>query len=239
MPATDPDAPLTRATQALWGLSDTGRRGPKPAMSVQSIAAEGVALADAEGLAAVTMGAVAKRLGFTTMSLYRYVESREDLLGAMMDAAVGPPPGLNRRLGWRRQVEAWARAWAVQLVAHPWILDVRLAAPPVTPNLLGWTDAGFACLSRSGLPTAQVAAAVLTVDGYVRSSVSFHQQYAGNPEADLWAARLRQVVDPEELPALAAVLESGTLEDDPGEAFPGAEFDFGLGLILDGIEAAQ
>ena len=71
---------LPRVLQLLWGLDAPGRRGPKPALSLHQIGAAAVRIADAEGLGAVSMSRVAGELGYTTMSLYRYVESKDDLL---------------------------------------------------------------------------------------------------------------------------------------------------------------
>lgn len=231
---TEADTQLSRAVRELWGMATGVRRGPKPAMSVRSIAAAGVALADADGIDAVTMAAVAKRLGFTTMSLYRYVESRQDLLAVMADEAFGPPPSLTRRRGWRGQVEEWARADARQLLAHPWIFDVRPGTPPVTPNLLAWMEVGFAAIAGSGLPLPQAASSLLTVDGYVRSNVQLARQFADGGTG-LWVSQLRLVLDPERLPTISAVMESGAFEDG-GDDVTGDEFEFGLGLLLDGVE---
>src|ERR1700712_2930367 len=95
---------LPRAVRALWGLDDpAGRRGPKRSLSVQAIGAAAVEIADAHGLAAVSMASVAQRLGTTAMSLYRYVSSRQELEVVMVDLALGPPPGLHRRRSWRHE----------------------------------------------------------------------------------------------------------------------------------------
>jgi AcrR family transcriptional regulator len=226
---------LSRAMRELWGLTEEGRRGPKPAMSVHAIAAAAVGLADAEGLDAATMAAVAQRLGFSTMSLYRYVESRQDLLLAMVDEALGPAPDLNRRRGWRGQVEEWARAEAGQLFAHAWVLDVRAPSPPIGPNTLAWMELGFAALMKSGLGPDKAASSLLIVDGYVRSHVQLALQYAAPGATDTWPAQLRTVIDPDRFPAVHSVLVSGAF-DDGGETFPSDEFEFGLTLLLDGIE---
>jgi len=228
---------LSRAMLELWGLAEDGRRGPKPTMSVRRIAAAGVELADAEGLAAVTMSAVAKSLGFTAMSLYRYVESRDDLIAAMVDEAMGPPPEPQPRRAWRRRLEDWAHAEAARLHAHPWVIDVRTPTPPVGPNMVGWTESGFACLAGSGLPPQVTASALLTIDGIVRSSVQLARQYGG-PEAETWADQLRVVTTEASHPAMTAVLVSGAFEDaseDTGE-FGNDELDFAIGLVLDGLE---
>jgi AcrR family transcriptional regulator len=205
-------------------------------MSVRTIAATGVTIADSTGLGSVTMAAVAKALGFTTMSLYRYVESRFDLLSVMVDEALGPPPEPNLRRGWRGQVEDWARANATQLFAHPWVLDVRPGTPPVGPNLLAWMEAGFQSLAKAGLRPEQDASALLIVDGYVRSSVLLALQYADVEATSTWADQLRVVLDPERMPAINAVLATGAFEDGVETQFPSEEFGFGLGLLLDGIE---
>jgi AcrR family transcriptional regulator len=229
-------AGLSRAMRELWGLADARRRGPKPAMSVREIAAAGVALADAEGLDAVTMAAVAKRLGFTTMSLYRYVESRQDLLLAMVDEALGPPPEPHRRRGWRAQVEDWAHAEAARMFLHPWVLDVRLGSPPIGPHVLAWMETGFAAVARSGLDPARASESLLIVDGYVRSSVQLVQQYAAPDATESWVAQLRTVLDPDRFPTAYSVLVSGAFEDGSTEGDPSPQFEFGLKLLLDGIE---
>jgi AcrR family transcriptional regulator len=224
---------VPRALRALWGEDLAVRRGPKPTLSVLAIAEAAIAIADAEGLGAVSMAAVAKRLGFTTMSLYRYVDSKADLQMAMVDEAVGAPPEINKRLGWRNQLTAWAVAESARLAAHPWVLDVRLGSPPLGPHTLAWMDLGLEILGRAGLRPERAASTLLFVDGYVRQHILLGVQYADGGAG--WADRLRQVLPPDALPALANALESGVFDDDPSE-FPADEFHFGLGLILDGVE---
>jgi AcrR family transcriptional regulator len=235
------DLAAPRAVRALWGhLDEPPRRGPKPAMSVPEIARAGIAIADSDGLPAVSMAAVAKRLGFTTMSLYRYVDSRDELLLVMVDVAYGPVPDISRRSGWRRQIEDWARAEAASLVAHPWALDVRPGTPPLAPNTLAWMDRGLAALERSALNGQQAASSLLLVDGFVRNHVGMALQFADVEGTRRWSDQVRAVFDRQGLPSLAAALDAGVFDDEdddsPGQ-FPGDEFEFGLGLVLDGIDA--
>jgi AcrR family transcriptional regulator len=224
---------VPRAVRALWGAETGARRGPKPSLSVRGIAAAGVAIADAEGLEAASMAAVAKRLGFTTMSLYRYVDSRADLQMAMVDEAIGALPEINRRLGWRNQLAAWAEAEAGRLGVHPWVLEVRLGSPPLGPQTLAWMDLGLQILDRAGLEPQRAASALLFVDGYVRQQIALGLQYADGGSG--WADRLREVMPPDTLPALTRALHAGVFDDDPSD-FPADEFRFGLDLILDGVE---
>jgi AcrR family transcriptional regulator len=229
---------LPHAVRALWGLDDAaGRRGPKRSLSVQAIGAAAVEIADADGLAAVSMASVAQRLGTTAMSLYRYVGSRQELEVVMVDLALGAAPTLNHRRSWRHELEDWARADARHLAAHPWVLDVRPGSPQVTPNLLAWTDAGMQIMLRSGLAEQPAASALLLVDGFARQHVLMALQFADLEASAGWADQLRELVDPAAMPGLSQVLAAGAFDNgEPGD-FPGDEFEFGLALVLDGIEA--
>lgn len=86
----------TRTVELLWGLREpwTGG-GPKPTLSIEQIARTAVDIADAEGFDAVTMQRVAGQLDYTKMALYRYVASKNELIAAMIEAAVGDPPDLT------------------------------------------------------------------------------------------------------------------------------------------------
>jgi AcrR family transcriptional regulator len=167
------------------------------------------------------------------MSLYRYVDSKADLQMAMVDEAIGTPPDINRRLGWRNQLTAWAEAEAGRLGVHPWVLEVRLDSPPLGPQTLAWMDLGLQILDRAGLEPQRAASTLLFVDGYVRQQIALGLQYADGGAG--WADRLRQVMPPGSLPALARALGAGVFDDDPSD-FPADEFGFGLDLILDGVE---
>ena len=90
---TDEELPaLPRGIALAWGVAANPQRGPKREMSVERIVDAAVELADAEGIGAVSMAAVAAKLGFTPMSLYRYVSAKDDLLLLMQEQATGLPP---------------------------------------------------------------------------------------------------------------------------------------------------
>jgi AcrR family transcriptional regulator len=99
--------PAPTAVELLWGTQQRGRRGPKPALSLERIVAEAIALADAEGLANLSMQRLAERLGFTKMSLYRYVPGRAELIFERYSAhpwaielTTGQRPIGPNELGW-------------------------------------------------------------------------------------------------------------------------------------------
>ena len=83
---------LPRAVALAWGVAANPQRGPKREMSIERIVDAAIEIADAGGLAAVSMASVASALGYTPMSLYRYVTSKDDLLVLMQETGVGVPP---------------------------------------------------------------------------------------------------------------------------------------------------
>lgn len=236
---------LPRVLELLWGRDQSGRRGPKPGLTIRDIGAAGVRIADAEGLAAVSMSKVAADLGFTTMSLYRYVASKDDLLTVMLDEGFGVPeleemPGA----GWRDRMTAWARAAHATLLRHPWILQIPLFEPPLSPHQMAWMEAGLQALAETGLTHQERLSSMLLVDVYVRGMTQLTAyMHAANAETgrteqeadQLYARRLALVLDPDRFPAVAAALRAGSLSDESDFAVD--EFRFGLETVLDGIAA--
>ncbi|MEO3778667.1 TetR/AcrR family transcriptional regulator [Micromonospora sp. B11E3] len=246
MEPTDDDTAtaLPLAIEVAWGLRGRAAKGPRPGLTVAGIVDAAVRVADAEGLAAVSMGRVARELGAATMALYRYVGAKDELLTLMVDAAYGAPPRVAEPGGyWRDGLAGWARAERAALHRHPWILQVPISGPPVTPHALAWMEQGLRCLAGTGLTEAEKMSVILLVTGYVRNEALLGVQIA---EAARAAGRepgqimpdyrrlLTRLTDPDRFPALHAVIAAGVLDrdDDPDD-----EFDFGLDRVLDGVAA--
>src|ERR1700748_1555159 len=113
--------PLPPVIELLWGRRERGKRGPRPGLSADAIVDAAVRIADAEGLEAITMARVAAKLGFTTMSLYRYVASKDELLQLMWNgSALGAEDLVIEGDGWREQLRAWSLVQWEMLERHPW-----------------------------------------------------------------------------------------------------------------------
>jgi AcrR family transcriptional regulator len=233
---------LPRYLQLLWGREPEGRRGPKPGRTIEEIGSAAVDIADRDGLDRVSMKSVAEALGLTTMSLYRYVDSKEELESVMLDLAYGPPdfehsPGS----GWRERLAAWARELAARRLAHPWSTDLRLATPPLTPNAIAWMEAGLAALAETPLTYQQRLSAMLAVDGWGQNHVrqSLQMGLLGQIDPDspqgAYLQHVGELTQQERFPNLAAAAPEALQDED--EDFFTEEFDYGLGLLLDGIEA--
>lgn len=233
--------PLPRYLQLLWGREPEGRRGPKPGRSIEEIGAAANAIADRQGLGAVSMKCVAEAVGFTTMSLYRYVDSKEELQAVMLDVAYGPPALDFSGLDWRARISLWVKQIADQRLAHPWTVELTQVAPPLTPNALAWMEAGLEAFADTPLSSQQRLSAMLAIDVWSQNHVRQSNQMGlvGQPEPDSPQANyltiMGQLIDPEHFPNLSGAAPEAL--DDEDEDFYAEEFDRGLRLFLDGIDA--
>src|SRR5690606_21911284 len=171
---TEPeDVPLPRGVALAWGVAAHPQRGPKRELSIERIVEAAIEIADADGLGAVSMTAVASRLGFTTMSLYRYVTNKDELLMVMGDTALGLPPlSLSEAGDWRARLAAYHREVLAVYEAHPWLLDLPIAGVPGTPGNAAWFDAGLGTLADTPLSWLERTAVLLLVMGQVRWTAS-------------------------------------------------------------------
>src|SRR3954449_6252231 len=125
-------------------------------LNVDLVVEAAVALADEQGLAAVTMARVAERCGFTTMSLYRHVSGKDELVTRMLDSALGVAPALAIP-DWRTGLEGWARALLAVIQCHPWGIDVPITGMLGTEAQLSWLDRGLETLAGTPLAEADTA----------------------------------------------------------------------------------
>jgi AcrR family transcriptional regulator len=246
MPTRDSKSPdLERSLTLLWAGRARGRRGPRPQLTPERIADAAIRIADAEGIEALSMQRIATDLGFSTMSLYNHVPSKDLLLEVMVDVAAGKPPELDTAAGFRDEVRQWVGALWSGFRTRPWILRVPLDHTPIGPNQLAWLDRLLQPLLKAGLPAGEARAAALHLTAVVRGTAQIsidvsdaHKTGAGRPrtEAELVQA-LAELLDPDDYPALSAVHAAETPMDVTfGETLP-AELSFGVDRFLDGIEA--
>lgn len=220
------------SVELLWGHRGQPTRGPRPALTLASIADAAIQVADADGMDAVSMQRVAGTLDVTKMALYRYVSSKAELVAVMTETAVGEPPDLSTiPADWRPKLQKWAELLRVTWQEHPWIPAVTLGDRLMGPRETGWTEAAVATLAGTGLSGTERMDAVFLLSGHVRNT----QSAAGTQP---WTAdrRLSPLLtdlvrrDKERFPALvAATEESGTGSSDNG-------WSFGLARILDGLQ---
>ncbi|MBB4683550.1 TetR/AcrR family transcriptional regulator [Amycolatopsis jiangsuensis] len=233
-----------RTVELLWGVPGPARRGPKPRLTVAEVVAAGIRLADAEGLAAVTMRHVADALGVAPMSLYTYVPGREELVELMLDQAHGEL-GTEVPEGWRTGLTAVAEDLWRLYHRHPWLLEIPGGRPTLGPHGFAKYERELAALDELRLDDVQLDAVVSLVNGLVagaaRGSLEAARTARRSGMTDLqWWERCAPVLatipaaDPARFPRASRV---GTAA---GQAYGGStdpehHFRFGLARILDGI----
>jgi AcrR family transcriptional regulator len=239
-----PEPELPRAVALAWGVAANPQRGPKRELSIERIVEVAVGLADGGGIGAVSMSAVAGELGVTSMALYRYVTSKDDLLVLMQEEGIGVPPESIRDeipAGWREGIEAWAREMSQIYVRHPWLLDIPIEGTPTTPNNLAWLEVALEALASVPLDDDHKVSAILAIiaqarwEGHIIRSYVEAAAARGESADDMErgiVSMLEMLVTESDLPNVYAALHAGVFSPES----EGDPFAVGRRLVLDGID---
>src|SRR3954463_14080508 len=203
-------------------------------MNRERVLRAAVALADEAGIEALTMRTLGRALGVEAMSLYNHVPGKEALLDGMVDAVfaeIDLPAGGD----WKKSLRQRAISMRAALARHRWAVGLMESRTNPGATNLRQHDAVIGCLLAAGFSMELTAHAFAAVDSYV---YGFALQEKGlpfdTPEQTVEMARAMLEHFPvDELPHLAAFTREHVMR--PGYDF-GAEFEFGLDLVLDGLE---
>lgn len=233
----------------LWRDPDqapaaAGRRGPKPRVSVDEVVTSAIGLADAVGLGAVSMRALAARLGLGPMSLYTYVPTRDVLLALMVDRVAADTPVPAAASTVLESLDAMTRALRREYLAHPWLLEVSQWRQVLGPHRLQRYESQLQIIESvpmSDLARDHVISALTAfVIGNARESVGARTAAeSGLTDEDWWAVvgpALTSVMPPGGFPLAGRVGSAvGQHYRAPGD--PDDGFDFGLARLLDGLRS--
>lgn len=235
-----------RSINLLWGSAEPGRRGPKPRYSVTQVVDAAIAVADAEGLQAISVRRIALELGVSPMSIYTYVPSKAELVGLMFDMVLGetshPPPPED----WREALTniAYDR-WRLS-ERHPWMMDLALHRPPLGPNLLARQEAALRILDATGLDELTKDMVIDVLHSFLVGALlqareaREAERLSGLTDAQWFAMAepaLSARLDPAKFPNVLRLRDAWLTADKGIFADPMARFRFGLKVVLDGIEA--
>ncbi|SEF34070.1 regulatory protein, tetR family [Amycolatopsis pretoriensis] len=216
------------------------RRSPRrQAPSVEQIVRTALAIADAEGVPALSMRRVAADLGSGTASLYRYVASRDELLDLMIDE-VKAAERTELTGDWRADLASVAHQVRATLLRHPWLSGEIPGRPALGTNSLRRHEAALAAAAQLSGDITFAAGAVDVVLAYVFGTVTqelaeLQAQRRSGLTKEQWQASvgpyIREVIASGEYPQFARRVIEG--EDRTAEEV----FAFGLDCVLDGIAA--
>jgi AcrR family transcriptional regulator len=165
--------PTPPASQPIWTRPEPGTRRPR--FSREQIAATALAIADAEGFDAVSIRRIATALGSGTMSLYRYISAKSDLVALMDDAIMGESlvPDGELPADWREALAMIARYTRAALLRHPWAVLALQGGGAASqdgafgPNGIRHFDQSLAAVASAPLDTAARLDLIAIVDDYV------------------------------------------------------------------------
>ncbi|APE38551.1 TetR family transcriptional regulator [Nocardia mangyaensis] len=239
-------AQASRILELLWRHhvpAKPGARGPKPGLTVDAVVAAGIALADRDGIAKLTIRAVAAQLGVRAMSIYTYVPSKEALVVLMVDAVAAEDAPIPAELPIRDRMIAVAERIRTELLAHPWLLEVSPWRQVLGPARMRRYEHQLAAIEGAGLSdlTMDRAIAVLTdfATGNARLAVAAAGAAAQLSDADWWRVHgplLIQLISAEEFP-LAGRVGAAVGEHYQAPADPDGAFAYGVATLVDGILA--
>ena len=238
---TEPNRPIPG--ESIWTRPARAARGPAPEHSRAEIAANGVALADASGLGAVTMRSAAAAIGTAPASLYRYVASREELVQLMADQVYGEfslsGPGTGHPVP---DLLELARQGIGIYRRHPWLLDVPATGNLPGPNAVAFIERSLAALAGADLTGPAKLETVGLFSGVVRlfAQTEIGQRRAGQETAQWQESLARYLWDLAAAghhPHLAAALAEQPAANEPAADFAGDEptFNRAMTRILTGL----
>ncbi|WP_345216740.1 TetR/AcrR family transcriptional regulator [Georgenia halophila] len=220
------------------------RRGPRQGLDVDLLVERAVALADADGLEAVTMRKVASVAGTAPMTLYTYVPGRAELIDLMLDHLYARMPRADvAGLPWRERVRTVADENRELLETHPWAASVSTTRPTLGPGATAKYDHELAALDGLGLDDVTMDAALdwvlAFVQGWARSAAAAAatRQDTAMDEEQWWATAgplLERAMDPAAYP-LASRVGTASGQAQGGAWDPGRAFEFGRERVLDGL----
>jgi AcrR family transcriptional regulator len=214
------------------------RRGSRAPLSKERVLRAAVLLADEGGLASLTMRKLAETLGVEAMSLYYYVADKDEILDGMGDLVFGEIDLPSREADWKAAMRQRAISARDALTRHPWAIGVMESRANPGPATLRHHDAVIGSLRQAGFSIALAAHAFSVIDSYVYGFAlqTLNLPFDTSEELeDLAEAMLRQM-PADQYPNLTEMIVDHALQ--PGYSYAN-EFEYGLDLILDGLERAR
>ncbi|TDW15851.1 GntR family transcriptional regulator [Kribbella kalugense] len=215
------------------------RRTQQPELNRDEVVRMGIEIADAEGLAALSMRRIAAELGVSTMALYRYVGGKDALVVQMVNEAIGEFPLGEAPSDWRDAITAVARVHWAAYRRHLWLASaISLSRPQLVPRLLPHTDAMLRALR--GFEKSAALSTMISLFAYVRG-VALVMEAEAQAEQDTGVTADEWVVQQGD--QLAAMIAMGNLTAFRELLADGFDyeydldrlFEFGLEVFLDGL----
>ena len=214
----------------------TGAAASRAPVNRERVLERAVAVADGEGLQTVTMRRLARELGVEAASLYHHVSGKDEIFDGLVDMVSAEIELPSRTDGWRPAIRQRAHNTRAVLRRHPWAVALMASRTTPGPATLRLLDAGIGCFREGGFSVQAAAHAISAVDSYVHGFVLQEVYLPFGDESEL-AAMTGAIMDEfpkADFPHLFELTIEHVLQ--PGYNY-GNEFDVGLEVVLDGVDA--
>lgn len=246
---------VSRTLALAWGLAAAPQRGPKRELSLERIVDAAIEIADAEGLGAVTMQRVAQTFEFSTMALYRYVATKDDLHQLMLDTAMSRSLEPISAADWQSGSRELLRGLVSGYRRHPWTLDIPLNSDiHLMPGQIRAADMGLRAMQQLRAPAETKLGILMLLSAFARGHAEVEREVLAGMEVGAETrALIEEAVAAAEYPVVAALVREGIyFGDGPGDAADAAAvrtapesaeaeadaiLEFGAQVLIEGLEA--
>jgi AcrR family transcriptional regulator len=211
-----------------------GEERPRPRLTRERVLRAAMEMADEGGIDALTMRRLARALGVEAMSLYHYAASKDDIIGGIVDLVVREFELPSPEVGWKAAIRASAVSAHRVLRRHPWACNLLMSGPRVSSARLRHIDALLARFAEAGLPDDLTDLAYHALDAHVLGFTLWEAGYTSGMKG--MAADVGAVIRELHLEDYPSLLEHAAFHQRPRAPGRRGEFEFGLDLILDGLE---
>ncbi|MEU8317420.1 TetR/AcrR family transcriptional regulator C-terminal domain-containing protein [Nonomuraea sp. NPDC048881] len=216
-------------------MSPKRTRGQNAGLTRQAILRAALALADREGLKALSMRRIGQELGVEAMSLYQHVDSKDALLDGLVEQVVTQAaPLLTEAASWQEALREYAHALLRALLAHPNVVPLVVSRPAITPGNLRLMEEGLRVLRAAGLPPDRALDMLYAVTGFVVGHVAVLAAGEVGGGAERAAPAMRDIPEPDlvETPLLAEATRARRAQPSSGAD---RRFVFALEAMLRGF----
>jgi AcrR family transcriptional regulator len=211
------------------------KKKPRTPLSRERVLHAAIAVADHSGLESLTMRRLGQHLGVEAMSLYKHVAGKDEILDEIVDIVVSRIDLPSAEADWKTAMRQRAISARQVLASHPWAIGMMESRAAMGPAGMRYTDAVIGSLRAGGFSVEMAAHAFLLLDSYIYGFVVQELSFPFDTSEETAgpSAALLQTLPPDQYPHLA---EMAAEHARPGHDFANA-FEFGLDLILEGLEA--
>ena len=209
---------------------------PRIPLSRERVLSAALHVADTGGIESLSIRHIANELGTKPMALYNHIANKDDILDGIVDLVFNEIAVPSEHIYWKTAMRLRAHSARDALVRHPWASILMQSRTSPGPSTLQHQNDVIGCLRTAGFTIHQAAHAFSVIDSYIYGFTQQQQNltYTTPEQATAVAENILHHLPADKYPHLVAMIIEHALQPDYDYA---AEFDFGLDLILDGLDA--